>query len=90
MTDSAGARLRAAILETYQLDAGEMVLVDQVVEVCDPRPGQRRSCRPQGSDCSRVDGPDGGASVTQGSKGLLVVAGADGGGAEVAAAGGNR
>ena len=35
MSDSAGERLRAAILETYDLDAGELVLLDQVVEVCD-------------------------------------------------------
>ncbi|MFP3881710.1 MAG: hypothetical protein ACLFWH_05265 [Actinomycetota bacterium] len=35
MADSPGERLRAAILETYTLDAGEMVLLDQVVEVCD-------------------------------------------------------
>ena len=35
MADSPGERLRSAILDTYTLDAGEIVLLDQVVEVCD-------------------------------------------------------
>ena len=35
VTDSAGGRLKAAIEATYELDAGEVVLLDQVVELCD-------------------------------------------------------
>ncbi len=35
VTESAGSKLRAAILATYELDAGETVLLDQVVEVAD-------------------------------------------------------
>lgn len=34
-TESAGERLRAAILDVYELDAGEVVLLDQVASLCD-------------------------------------------------------
>lgn len=33
--ESAGARLKAAILAVYELDQGELTLLDQVVELCD-------------------------------------------------------
>lgn len=32
---SSGEKLRAKILAVYELDAGELVLLDQVVELCD-------------------------------------------------------
>lgn len=35
MPESSGSKLRAAILATYQLDAGELVLLDQAVQLCD-------------------------------------------------------
>ncbi len=35
VTDSAGKRLRSAVLAAYDLDAGEMVLLDQAVELAD-------------------------------------------------------
>lgn len=35
MPESSGSKLRAAILATYELDSGEMVLLDQVTEICD-------------------------------------------------------
>lgn len=35
MSESAGDRLRAAITATYSLDAGELVLLDQAVELAD-------------------------------------------------------
>lgn len=35
MTESSGSRLKAAIQKTYELDAGETVLLDQAVELCD-------------------------------------------------------
>lgn len=34
-SESAGERLKAAILAVYQLDSGELVLLDQVVALCD-------------------------------------------------------
>lgn len=35
MADTAGQKLRKAILATYELDVGELVLLDQVTEICD-------------------------------------------------------
>lgn len=35
MAQTAGARLRASVLGIYELDAGELILLDQAVALCD-------------------------------------------------------